>query len=456
PWGTLYATHFLLEAKDAGYHVGDTVLENAVDYISDEMLVSKDAYSDSELNTLCYALYVMSKAGRNEHIGLMNSLHRNHQRQLMAGPAPVLGAAYGMIGDIQTMDQLMAGAQRSGWTNQRFYYSSGGSVDSTLRNLAMRLSVILDVSDNDQLVLEAVYKVIDMMEQQPYRTTQENAFCYMALGKYFSRQIDKGPYSGRVYLGEELLGEFSNEAPFVRVFVEGAAPLRIEMDSGYTPGAAFFSIASRGVPTREAYTAEENGVAVRRQFLTREGGPLDLHNVRQGDLIVMRTEVRSLRGDIDNVAVQSLLPTGLEVENPRLDTTESLPWVIEEMSEPAYQDLRDDRILLFLDLDGDPNDPRRNQWQTYYSLVRAVTPGQFTLPPVQAEAMYDPEILASGETGTIIIVPDSPDAPEAEPLDSNETEESNDPDGTNGEPETPERPEPITTELEQESSNAEM
>ncbi|THB69680.1 MAG: alpha-2-macroglobulin family protein, partial [Desulfovibrio sp.] len=74
PWGTLYATHFLLEAKDAGYHVGDTVLENAVDYISDEMLVSKDAYSDSELNTLCYALYVMSKAGRNEHIGLMNSL----------------------------------------------------------------------------------------------------------------------------------------------------------------------------------------------------------------------------------------------------------------------------------------------------------------------------------------------------------------------------------------------
>ena len=60
----------------------------------------------------------------------------------------------------------------------------------------------------------------------------------------------------------------------------------------------------------------------------------------------------------------------------------------------AHQDIRDDRILVFTDLPP-------NRWQTIYSLLRAVTPGRFRLPPVQAEAMYDPALRATGHRGTI-------------------------------------------------------
>ena len=60
--------------------------------------------------------------------------------------------------------------------------------------------------------------------------------------------------------------------------------------------------------------------------------------------------------------------------------------------QPRYMDLRDDRILLFTDLPAD-------SWQTFYTLVRAVAPGQFRLPPVQAEAMYNPAIRGTGERG---------------------------------------------------------
>ena len=55
-------------------------------------------------------------------------------------------------------------------------------------------------------------------------------------------------------------------------------------------------------------------------------------------------------------------------------------------------DLRDDRILIFTDLPAD-------SWQEFYALARAVSPGKFRLPPVQAEAMYDPALRATGERG---------------------------------------------------------
>ena len=93
------------------------------------------------------------------------------------------------------------------------------------------------------------------------------------------------------------------------------------MDSGFQPGAAFFSLLTRGIPTDEGFKAASNGMEIERQFLNRDGQPIDLNNVKQGDLIVIKTRVRSVSGPLNNVAVVNLLPSGLEVENPRLSST---------------------------------------------------------------------------------------------------------------------------------------
>jgi hypothetical protein len=114
----------------------------------------------------------------------------------------------------------------------------------------------------------------------------------------------------------------------------------------------------------------------------------------QGDLIVLRTQIRSLSGNLENVVIQNLLPSGVEVENPRLKSAETLPWVTDANLEPAHLDLRDDRVLSFVDLPP-------NEWRTSYALLRAVTPGTFRLPPIQAEAMYDPAIRTTGDRGMI-------------------------------------------------------
>ena len=89
---------------------------------------------------------------------------------------------------------------------------------------------------------------------------------------------------------------------------------------------------------------------------------------------------------MQNVMIQVPLPAGLEVENPRLSTTENLFM-------PQHADLRDDRVLFFVDL-------HAHGKQVFDTVARAITPGQFRLPPAQAEAMYAPSFRATEGMGT--------------------------------------------------------
>lgn len=59
-------------------------------------------------------------------------------------------------------------------------------------------------------------------------------------------------------------------------------------------------------------------------------------------------------------------------------------------------DLRDDRLEAFGAL------PARTGKKGIYT-VRAVTSGTFTIPPVEAGAMYDPTLWARGKGGSAVV-----------------------------------------------------
>ena len=92
-----------------------------------------------------------------------------------------------------------------------------------------------------------------------------------------------------------------------------------------------------------------------------------------------------------------MLPAGLEIENPRLASRSPLPWLPDNAVEPDYIDIRDDRLLIFLDL------PRGTERKFYYA-ARAVTEGEFVLPPVLAECMYEPALRSVSSSGQVRVI----------------------------------------------------
>lgn len=394
PWASIYATHFLVEANRAGYPMGSLIHDNALNYVSSQVR-AKNSYGGDELERLVYGLYVLSRASRAD-TGTMDFLRNKHEAALRPESKSLLAAAYASVGDQQAVETLLG---RIGEVDERAR-ETGGNYGSAVRDRALLLLALVDANPAHPRVASLAGRLAREARTSGYWTTQETSFALLALGQLFRHQATRASASGEVQLGDEVLGIFTGSDGSVTFRdIEGRKPLTIAIDQGgaekpYEAGSIFYSLQTRGIPTDEAFEPVSAGLEVERELLSRDKGSVDLGQVRQGDLVVLRTRVRSVSGPVENVVVESLLPSGLEVENPRLETTETLSWVTDATLQAAYYDLRDDRVLVFADLPA-------NSWQTFYTVLRAVAPGSFRLPPVHAEAMYDPALRATGERGRL-------------------------------------------------------
>jgi uncharacterized protein YfaS (alpha-2-macroglobulin family) len=152
---------------------------------------------------------------------------------------------------------------------------------------------------------------------------------------------------------------------------------------------------AEGTRLQAEKTEESKGMKIRRTYRDENGNELLLGNVVQGQLVVVTLDVDCTR-PVDNLVVVDLLPAGFEVDNPRLQSRGRLGFTPPYNFEAAYQDFRDDRVLLF-------TTTGRSNMQFSYS-VRAVAPGTYDVPALLAEAMYDPDIYGRFDYGTKLVV----------------------------------------------------
>ncbi|HML96348.1 MAG TPA: MG2 domain-containing protein [Thermodesulfobacteriota bacterium] len=386
PWASIYAAHFLVEARKAGYFVDESLYSNAVGYAR-MMAKAQPELGTNELELAVYALYVLSRDGKPD-MGTMDFIRDRYKDELSVESRALLGGAYAGSGDASALEQLLKGINDV----EEIARQTGGNFNSTIRSRAILLLAILDLNPDDPRVPALVDRLSRDARLNQWWTTQESSFALLAIGEFVKKQAEAPPFVGTVTIGGKQVATFESGKILSLTGIEGDRPIVINMDEEYKEGSAFFTVLTSGTPTPKGFKPVEEGLSVLREFLTRDGAPVDPANVAQGDLIVVRTKIQSGAGPLENVVIENLLPSGFEVENPRLKTTETLKWATGNTTEPEYMDIRDDRILIFTDL---PD----AKWYNFYALLRVVNPGTFAVPPVQAEAMYSPNIRFTGKLG---------------------------------------------------------
>jgi uncharacterized protein YfaS (alpha-2-macroglobulin family) len=88
------------------------------------------------------------------------------------------------------------------------------------------------------------------------------------------------------------------------------------------------------------------------------------------------------RGNLRELALSHIVPSGWEIHNNRMDEFNS-----NESAYFTYQDIRDDRLYTYFDLN-------RNQTKTFKVQLNSSYLGKFYLPGIVVEAMYDHSIYA--------------------------------------------------------------
>lgn len=151
-------------------------------------------------------------------------------------------------------------------------------------------------------------------------------------------------------------------------------------------GPLYCWLQSSGVPLVGPPRAVANGLTIARHWFNSEGHEISPDDIRRGDLVVVRLQIRP-SDKLRNLVITDLLPAGLEIENARLSTSQTLPWAKKRTDLPVlHMDVRDDRLLLFIKSISQPRE--------FYYVTRAVTAGTFTVPPAAAECMYDASLNA--------------------------------------------------------------
>jgi uncharacterized protein YfaS (alpha-2-macroglobulin family) len=400
-WASVYATHFLVEAERKDYLVPKPVLVSALADVASLARSSEQGWDNSwparqRLNTRAYAVYVLALAGRPER-GAMDYLLQNQLPNLTPAARTHLAGAFGLSGQTDVMRQILP-AQDAPRPETR---SLGYSFDSPARAEAILLDVLATVDPEHEQIPIILARLAQHAKNGRWHNTQENGFALLALGKVISHGGGEAA-PGEILIDGEVVATFgmAGQDPEQPIVVSGEDWQRRRVEIRATgPGLAYYTILDEGVP-RQAPAQVSEGLLMTRTYFDDAGERIDPRDINQGAAVFCRLALASSKGTVKNVVVSDLVPAGLEIENPRLMGSAHLDWI--ERVDPRaarldldYLDVRDDRLLLFTTAESGQ--------RIYYYGLRAVTAGRFVLPPVRAEAMYDPDVRSVQDGGEVSI-----------------------------------------------------
>jgi uncharacterized protein YfaS (alpha-2-macroglobulin family) len=390
-WGSIYATHFLAEATKAGYQVPERTVDRAAGYIKGLLRekLRRETYR-YQLEQQAYAAYVLALLGRPDKSS-MNYLRQAEVHNMSTWAQALLAGSFALSGDVNTAMSMMTFEIGPSQAPRQ----TGGNFNSSVREDAIMLEVLQEIDPEHPSIPLLVEAIADHLKKtmNQYYTTQETAFGLMALGKSLKGR-QPSEYQGEIWLGSEKMGSFGTVDTVIKRDDGEGKQVKIRIQGR---GPCYYYWYFSGIKKDGRFEEFDRGLKVNRIYLDRSGYPLDYRNMKQSDIVVARITMTALADNLDNVIVTDMLPAGLEIENPRLGSRDVISWIGDKSVTPDYMDIRDDRLNIYLNL-------RKGRTVQFYYLLRAVTAGRFVLPPVSAEAMYDPFQSSVANSGQIRVV----------------------------------------------------
>jgi uncharacterized protein YfaS (alpha-2-macroglobulin family) len=401
PWGSIYAAHFLVEAKRAGYKVPAEFYKHVLQYVREQLSAGTDV--PEELETQSYAAYVLVLAGqppraiidRLAELATAKALpEEDADHAAMRSDARLfLACASQLSGRSDFANELMP----ESIPLPRVHRQSAGNIGSPIRDRALLIYTLATVQPKNPALPDLLQRLVDSGTQDHWDSTQDTAFSLLAIGQILHNLPHPKPFdSAQLLSGTNLLADVRGGRPLTMSLPDPAAGTPYALHIAGAPDAcANLSWLETGVPLSPPADAQ-HGIAIHRRYLSLDG--TELRSALSGQLVKVEITIEA-PANRPNLVIEDMLPAGLEIENARLETTAKSDDAqstdtTAAAAIPAFSidqtDIRDDRVSF---MGAMPDSGKA----TCEYLARAVTPGVFVIPPVRAEAMYD--IATNGISG---------------------------------------------------------
>ena len=393
-WISSYAGMFLTLAQEKGYAVHANVLNKWKRFqraAAQNWRMPQEASGwqqwQSELQQ-AFRLYTLALAGVPEY-GAMNRM--KEQTGLSIQAKWRLAAAYALTGKMKPAEELVYNVE----TTVNPYSSMNQIYGSSDRDEAMILETLI-LMNRERDALQQAKVVSKNLSQEDWFSTQSTAFALMAMGR----------------LAEKLSGTLDfvwswndKQQPAVK-----SAKAVFEKEIATTPKSGTVSVKNQGkgalsvdLITRtqllnDTLPAISDNLRMDIRYANLNGTPLSVNDIIQGTDFMAITSISNISGtsDYTNLALTHIIPSGWEIYNERMvaPKTENVAadGSGQSVSKYSYQDIRDDRVLTYFNL-------RRGETKVFTVRLQATYAGNFILPAVQCEAMYDVNVQARSKAG---------------------------------------------------------
>lgn len=381
-WGSSYAGHFLLEAKNNGFYVSDQMLQQWKNFQkgkANSWAPSTSNFYGGDLSQ-AYRLYTLALAKAPEP-GAMNRL--KEFKYLSPEAKWRLAAAYQLAGQATIALDLTSGLPVS--FEQRS--SPGFTFGSALRDQAMVLETLTLMGSRNKAA-SLLETVAGQLAQDSWYSTQTTAYSLIAIAKY----CGKNPSGQKIIASTSINGATASISDnsylrqFPLVFKNSSIPVSIKNNGQNT---LYIKMTTQGQPLTgdtNMQAQSSPSLAMMVTYISQNGQPLDIAKLQQGTDFIARVTIKNTgkRGMFNDMALTQVFASGWEILNARMLGGEGAF----KSSASDYQDIKDDRVFTYFDI-------RQNETLTYYIQLNAAYSGRYYLPATGCQAMYDNSINAS-------------------------------------------------------------
>jgi uncharacterized protein YfaS (alpha-2-macroglobulin family) len=372
-WGTSYAGHFLIEAEKKGYVLPINFKSKWISYQQKEAKQWRFFAQYGNDLAQAYRLYTLSLAGVPD----LSSMNRLRETAGISNESKLrLATAYVLAGQKAAGLTLLAKSKidEDNSKYSHYYYGSSG------RNRAMALETLILLGQKQNAFLMA-NKLAKQMASSEWMSTQTTAYCLYSMSKFAQSNGTQGIDVQFSNVGKsQVVKTTKSIAERTLVVKSGTNGITIKNNKNNT---VFVRVLNTGIlPIGQEQIIQSN-LSANVVFKNRKGAIINVSKINQGTEFIAEVTVKNKTNErVENVALSQILPSGFEIVNTRFteygDATNNIA---------DYIDIRYDRTNFYFGL-------KANETKTFRILLNASYLGNYYLPGLQCEAMYDHTFLA--------------------------------------------------------------
>src|SRR5574344_484871 len=377
-WGSCYGAHFILEAEKNGYKVPDTIKTPLLKWIAKSAADWSDSYSDNAASVQAYKLYVLAEAGQAD-IGAMNRL--SNKSNLDDSTTLLLAGAYALSGRASNAQALLNKVGDQTGTGNR---QTGGEFNSDWREIAMQLLISNQIGTG-RTSAKCAKIIADGLATSKWYSTQEVAWSLMAILPYY-----KGQHAGvSSYVisaeGKSYGGQVQN-GDTIETIAAGSGNYQSATIRNTGSSTLYGVLSARGISLPGTEQKQNLNLNMQVTYHDESGDRIEPTQIKPGDSFSFTVTVENTTyNSVQNVALTIPIPTCWELSNDRVGSSSDYSY--QSNSKYTYQDIRDTAVYTYFNLDSADE-------FTYTFYATATYSGNYYIPAMHAEAMYNNDIRA--------------------------------------------------------------